>query len=277
MAALKPLEKTSVEWIETLDDRGYKISDWRDPNNPIDRFYPSVSTILQNVQSGFGFGAWKEEQAAQLGVEGARLDALVRMKLGTNVHKLIERYLRGEEVSWTKDGTASSPKLWDDREWKAFMRWIRWFQSEPTEVLAAEFTVFSHKYGYAGTLDAVLKRSDGICIYDWKHSQSISASYLRQIAAYRSAVQEMFPDVPIAGGSVVALNTKTKAGVTEKHLDAEESDYHFKRFLNIKRVFDDENQEFKPSTVSLPAKVIPTHATDNIFINLSPINKEITE
>lgn len=271
---LAPLENVSLEWVETLDERGYKVSDLRDPANPIQQFYPSVSTIQGDVQSGYGFGAWKEEQAAALGVEGARLDALVRMKLGSNVHKLIERYLRGEEIAWTADGTAMSRKLWDDREWKAFIRWVRWFMSEPTDVLATEFTVFSHKHRYAGTLDAVLRRAGEIRVYDWKHSQSISVTYHRQIAAYRAAVQEMFPDFPIAGGTIVALNARTKSGISEKALDGSECDGQFTRFLHIKRVFDDEHPDFECEAIPFPVKVSPTHGIEELFLSQS-IQKEI--
>lgn len=66
-----------------------------------------------------------------------------------------------------------------------------WREKVHFEVIESESTVFSAKYGYAGTLDALGKIYGETCIVDYKSSNGIWLEYYYQVASYRCAWEEM--------------------------------------------------------------------------------------
>ncbi|MFA5790696.1 MAG: PD-(D/E)XK nuclease family protein [Caldisericia bacterium] len=68
---------------------------------------------------------------------------------------------------------------------------VDWREQVHFEVLETETTVFSAKYRFAGTLDALGKIHDELSIVDYKSSSGIWTEYYYQVASYRCAWEEM--------------------------------------------------------------------------------------
>ena len=131
--------------------RGYK-----DPANPV--WVPAVGTVL-DVLCG-PMSNWIDEEALN---EGWRCHAMTANALRS-----------GELLGWTDvPATLRVFPLCD---------WLKREGFTPVEV---ETTHYSKPYGYAGTLDAILKRDDGLWIPDWKFAESLDMNrYTVQLTAY---------------------------------------------------------------------------------------------
>lgn len=244
-----------VEQLTTFDDRFYSVLRIVDGAIVTD-YLPSVTTILGLVSVGSFLDRWREEQAAALGVEGARLDMLIRAERGKDVHALIERMLKGEVVEWTEGGTKEGHKLYDDRVWKHVTRFAQWYAAAgKPQVVATEHTVYSLVHGYAGTCDAVLYSAEtGLTLCDWKTSKAPQRAHLLQIAAYRAAVEEMYGwSIDTVG--VLTLGNATRLGYQFKALDRAECDAALEHFLRRLAVFRDEMPEFAPAIDILPVRI----------------------
>jgi hypothetical protein len=240
-----------IDRLETFDDRFYQI------NLPTGEsvYYPSVTTILGDIKVGSTLDNWKQEQAAALGVEGAKFDMWMRANRGKAVHDAVERYSKGESVEWCRD---DGSKRYDDDEWRAITRYVQWCDAMQPTVLATEHTVFSHEHGYAGTCDLIVEIGGLRYVVDVKTSKQVMPSHELQVTAYLYAVREMFPAVDVHGAAVLALNTKHKVGYHWKTVDDVATTY--RRFCNLLTVFRDEHPTFDPKIDVLPATHIPTHA-----------------
>jgi len=113
---------------------------------------------------------------------------------GTDAHKAIELLSKGGKVSQLK---LDMPQV------KAYQDFCK---EVPHEIMQSELTVHSVKYGYAGTLDAIIKMDDGrICLIDYKTSKGVYPETALQMSAYKQAVEEMGIPVKIDGLAVVHL------------------------------------------------------------------------
>ena len=66
--------------------------------------------------------------------------------------------------------------------------WSAWVREFVASFLLVEATVWSHRYGYAGTLDAVVTLKDGrVCLVDYKTSKDVYTEAALQLAALRFA------------------------------------------------------------------------------------------
>lgn len=66
--------------------------------------------------------------------------------------------------------------------------WLAWVQGFVAQILLVEATVWSHRYGYAGTLDTVVTLKDGRnCLVDYKTSKDVYTEAALQLAALRNA------------------------------------------------------------------------------------------
>jgi len=120
-------------------------------------------------------------------------------EIGSQTHALIEWSLR------TSLGqVATRPATTPPAEW-AFMAFQDWAKSVSLEPIFIEQTVWSHTYGYAGTLDLVAKVNGEITLIDFKTSKGIYAEYDLQSVAYQHALTEMGHGVPAGGGLIVRL------------------------------------------------------------------------
>ena len=71
-------------------------------------------------------------------------------------------------------------------------------------------TVYSAKYDYAGTLDAILKGDGKVELIDWKTGASFRPASLLQLVAYRQAVKEMNPQLRISNLKIIHFDKVKK-------------------------------------------------------------------
>lgn len=163
---------------------------------------PGVTTILKTLPKDALIN-WSAEATAEAAVnrwdELAGLPPATRLKelkgaryavrdaaanRGTVVHALAEKLLHGEQVN-VPDGL--------DGYVDSCVRFLDEWDVQPVLV---EAVVFSHIYGWAGTLDAIADLTGlGRCLYDIKTSRSgIFGETALQLAGYRWADQYMDDD-----------------------------------------------------------------------------------
>ena len=109
-------------------------------------------------------------------------------------------------------------------------------------IIAHERSVFSDKYGYAGTLDLLVKMNgnDKLVVVDVKTSKggAIYPEAEIQLSAYIQALQEN--GVQATDGMVVALS-ETGKYATKK------IDYRFDVFLACKKIYEWQNKDLLAS------------------------------
>jgi hypothetical protein len=151
--------------------------------------------------------------------------------LGSAVHARIEWGLRkdlGQVVG-------PEPMLQDKALW-AFMAYEDWAKQANLVPLMVEQTVYSERYGYAGTMDwlgeITHEGQRSKVVGDWKTSRGLHPESSLQNAAYAHALVEMgHADPPLAGCVVRLPKVETDPGFEVKFLDAEGQKARFKVFL----------------------------------------------
>ena len=136
--------------------------------------------------------------AARLGPAKAHQKALAKAgDIGTDAHKKVEWWLR------TQIGAAAGPEpgIRDAAEW-AFMAFQDWARSVALKPVLIEKTVYSTRYGYAGTLDLLARVNGVLTEISLKTSKAIYGEAHLQSAAYQTALVEMGYALP-AGGSLI--------------------------------------------------------------------------
>jgi hypothetical protein len=122
---------------------------------------------------------------------------------GSLVHKWIE-----EAIKW-KMGKGEAPEVPDDEAAvnciEAFREWIK---DLDVKWLAIEEKIYSKKYKYAGTVDAVAEINDELTVIDFKTSAKIYKPYHLQVAAYSQAISEMYGK-PVDRGLILRLDKDT--------------------------------------------------------------------
>lgn len=165
---------------------------------------PGVTTILKTLPKDALIN-WAAETTAEAALNrwdeladmppADRLKALKRARYdvldkasnrGTQVHGLAEKLIHGERVA-IPDGLEGYVE--------SYVRFLDEWDVDPVLV---EAVVFSHTYGWAGTLDLIAKLPDkGLSLLDIKTSRSgIFGETALQLAGYRYADQYMGDDGP---------------------------------------------------------------------------------
>jgi hypothetical protein len=105
------------------------------------------------------------------------------LKIGTRIHDLIERHIKGEDII---------KKMQSPEEEYALTMFFEWEQKNVQEWLASELLVASHEIEVAGRLDAVAMLKGNIsAIVDFKTSNEYCADYEIQTAGYWLCLKEM--------------------------------------------------------------------------------------
>jgi len=154
--------------------------------------YPSVTTILQVIaKPGLMYFYGKH------GIEGAEEKKMEAADIGTLAHQTIEKILKGEIILTQQDiqkiikGDLEPLSKVEARAEKPVAAFLKWREKVNFKPIKMELTVYSKKFKYAGTLDAVGFIKDKLSIIDFKTSNKIWPEYALQIAAYKSAYEEM--------------------------------------------------------------------------------------
>lgn len=149
-------------------------------------YYPSITTILNNTISDE-----KEKSLAKwqnsLGIKEAKEFTNNAAKKGTNVHTLIERYLKKEELK-LKDFTNEEANNFTALKMKL---------NAISDIQGLELSLYSDLLEVAGTCDCVASYNKVPSIIDFKTSVRLKtdkeiSDYKLQCTAYGIAVNEKF-------------------------------------------------------------------------------------
>jgi hypothetical protein len=105
--------------------------------------------------------------------------------IGTAVHAYLEAYLN---AGINKQPLPAMPV--NEHIRKAIEAFLAWTKANEVKFVAAERKIYSKKYGYAGTLDALGYVNGELCIIDFKTSSGIYPEMFVQTSAYAHAVNE---------------------------------------------------------------------------------------
>lgn len=115
-------------------------------------------------------------------------------EIGTQAHALIEWSLRKA----LKQEAGPEPRVSSAALW-AYMGFEDWARAHHVEPVWIEQTVWSTRFGYAGTLD-LLARVDGVLtVVDFKTSKAVYSEAFLQNVAYQQALIDMGHETPDAG------------------------------------------------------------------------------
>lgn len=154
--------------------------------------------------------------------------------IGSEIHAMVEWTLRRE----LKQEVGPGPKLSDKALW-GFMAWEDWRKQANLVPLAIEQTVWSTKYGYAGTMDLYCELDlptgkRGRVVSDWKSGKGIYNEASLQNAAYVQALIEMgHAEHPIHGLIVRVPKVETDPKFETKFIPAGDQAALLRVFLNV--------------------------------------------
>lgn len=194
--------------------------------------YPSVTTILSSLPNT-GLEEWRDK----VGHEEADRITRVAASKGTNIHSVIEKYLKNDE----------DPTRGHMPDIKAMFKGMKPFVNKINPIYALETRLWSHKYKYAGRCDCIAVYeiykdlvTTATAVIDFKnHRSDLMFSddkihkYLLQCSAYSIAFEEM---THIKVNHAVLIFGSNDFGATE-HIHTLEQ--YKQEFLDIRRDFND--------------------------------------
>lgn len=144
-------------------------AEWFEKNIPMGTVIDEISRskIIEGIKTAF---RKKSKEAADI---------------GTAVHKYLEEYLN---AGINKEPLPDMPHNENIRN--AIKAFLEWTKENKVKFIASERKVYSKKYGYAGTLDALGYVNGELAIIDFKTSSGIYPEMFIQTSAYAQAVNE---------------------------------------------------------------------------------------
>lgn len=243
------LSKTEVTSDPTItqitlpDERFYKVNE---------KFYPSVTWILDSYPKGIGFYQW----VAAKGWDGAEAIKEAAGDRGSKVHNAIVDLINGKTVKWGDSYSSGlkSPELLSIGEYEALMSFVSFWKICKPKLIESETVCHSTRYGFAGTIDFVGIIDGKVTVLDWKTGSKIWPSHALQVGAYAYAIHEM-KKYKIHQTGIVRLGSKHKNGYELKLYDAKESKSAFNGFLAVKNVFEIEHKDAQPRQWEIPEQL----------------------
>lgn len=149
---------------------------------PTGEKYPSVTTVL----SDYGKEAIMEWRK-RVGEEHANKVSRAATTRGTSVHKVLEAYLKNEDIS----GFEMMPNVKS-----LFFRMKQELDGKVNNIHCLEDKLFSHELKLAGTVDCVAEHNGILSVIDFKTSVRLKkkeniGNYFMQGAAYATMFTEM--------------------------------------------------------------------------------------
>jgi PD-(D/E)XK nuclease superfamily len=148
---------------------------------PEGNVYPSVTTVL-SVLSKDGIQDWKD----RIGKEEAEKISTHAANRGTDLHLVLESYLKNEELTFPED-PRSKVKIMFNR--------LKRVLSKVDNVLAQEIPLYSDKLAVAGRCDCIAEWDGTLSIVDFKGATKAKkkdwiTSYFLQTTAYSLMFEE---------------------------------------------------------------------------------------
>lgn len=230
--------ESQINW---LDERYYLINDI---------YYPSTTFILDSYPKGAAFAEFLKMAGQQ-----AKYIANKAAEAGSRVHKAIEYLSIGMEVLWDE-------KIYDEPEWAAICKFKEFYETHKVKVIGTEVIVYSEKYKYAGTIDLICEINEEVWLIDHKFAKGIYSSGWLQLAAYKSAWQEM-GNKPIDRMGIMWLKALTRGSAEGKiqgkgwQLAEPKKDYEhlFSIFLAAQKLHNEEHPNMKPLNRVYPNQI----------------------
>lgn len=264
--------------IQVMDDRFYTKDG--------EKFYPSVTTVLQAYPKGPYYDKWLKEN-------GFDADEILKEagEQGSNVHDGIDRLIKGEEVTWTTHlvdtyqlrTVESHLQFIEDKnngmlskylkeiehftlnEWVMINRFIDFCTQCEPEFEANEINLIVEELELGGTLDIICNIRGERWLIDAKTSNMIHKTHELQLAAYATMWNLTYPDYPIDRVGVLWLKAQTRgedkqgkkyqgAGWQLKEFDKSYEE-NWKLFQHVRAIWDEENPNYKPKNLIYPDRL----------------------
>ena len=232
--------------VNILDQRFYTRKD---------KYYPSVTSILQFMPKGKFFETWLKDV-------GHNADIIARKAAdeGTQVHEMVEKYLEGEKIEWLDEQGQTKCSL---DVWRMLLKFVEFWSTYEPKLLGSEVHLFSDKYEYAGTCDLVVELNGEVWLLDIKTSNSIHTAMDLQLSAYSQAWNEIFKEKVTRAGILWLKSSKRGEGKGDKIQGKGWEIYESPRtleenmtlFLKIYDLYKLENPNDKPSINDYPISV----------------------
>lgn len=189
--------------------------------------------------------AYVETLRKRLGHEKAHTKELQKAcEIGSECHALIEWNLRKELGQRVGD----QPQI-GDKAAHAFAAYEDWRKRTGIKPIMIEQTIWSRKYGYAGTMDlcADVDEYQALTVLDWKTGKGIYEEALLQNAAYVQALVEMghATEAQVYGMIVRLPKNESDPGFEVRVIHPSEQAALFQTFLAVKRLWEFVQQHSK--------------------------------
>lgn len=159
-------EENKKQWLEIPNIINEYILKKRKENEEFDDWVVSMKNIFNTILVG------KKEHSKR---KAAAAD------IGTEIHKLIERWIKGEKVEIPDDENIRNGYI-------AFLKFVK--ENEKLKITSSEQFIYSKKYDYAGIKDWDAEEDGMLVIGDNKSSKGIYTEMRYQLAGYWNASEE---------------------------------------------------------------------------------------
>lgn len=156
------------------------------------RKVPRVTKILSKMIEEEAIKMW----ANKLGFQRKSYKETLKYyaNIGSLVHKAIDNFLDGKEVS------LETP----DAPFNSFLKWYGFMNNGfKLEVIGHEETIIGPYCG--GTYDLLMKVNDKIFLFDFKTSSTVTYKYFLQLAAYTQLLRDI-KNIHVDGVSIIQLS-----------------------------------------------------------------------
>ena len=182
---------------DLLENRKYQLEQDNSGENRVyhspNGTYPSVTNLIYQMVTKKGIQAWRDrighEKADQISQQAARR--------GTNVHGIIEKYLRGDE-NYLKQENGESV-VQDHKE--LVLEGISQINAKIDNIRGIELSMWSDDLKVAGTTDLIADYEGELAVIDWKTATYIKKDewikpYVFQGTAYSRMLYELYGLIP---------------------------------------------------------------------------------
>lgn len=234
-----------IQQITLSDSRYYKIKS---------KYYPSITHVLSYYPKGKAFEDWLKKVGFS-----SEFEVKKASNEGNQVHDLIERYIKGEQLNYLNDWDVPNyPVL----VWQMFLRFVEWWETYNPELIATEAFLWSDELKIAGTVDLICTIEDEIWIVDFKTSNYKQNYWELQTCAYKTCYEEMTGQTINKMGILWLKSTKRtskKEKMQGKNWEMIEPnrtyEENMKIFKAVKTLYDLENPKVEPAARSFKISV----------------------
>jgi hypothetical protein len=265
-------EKLGIVQVTIADERWY-VKEEKDPKTelPVLKYVPSVTWIAGHYPKGVQFYKWLAEH----GWDESQAIKQAAGDKGSKVHDAISAILRGEEVRIDSKLLNRSTDQLEEltlEECDAILSFVNWRKEVKPVDIAWDVTVFSSKYGYAGTIDYICIIDGKTYIIDFKTSANVWPEYELQVSAYKKPIETAEFNVEglndVAGINLAILQIgyrRNKAGY--KFTEIEDQ---FPLFLAARQIWQKESGSQEVKQRDYPIVISPAVTVEEAMAALEP-------